>query len=487
MEGGGGGSRGIRDGNGKARFEVSEVEKLKKRLEMYELVFESIHNGVVVVDPEGYIRYFNGPYGQFIGVDPARQIGRHVTEVIENTRMHIVVRTGKPEINVAQRIKGQDMVVQRIPIRKDGKVIAALGQVMFKSISDVNKLARKLSLLESKVKLYEEELLSLRSTRYTFESIVGVSDAVLAMREIARKAAGTNLPVLITGESGVGKELFAQAIHNGSNRRLHPFIRINCAAIPKDLIESELFGYEKGAFTGAKTTGKPGKFELANHGSIFLDEIGDLPLETQPKLLRVLEEKEFERVGGTSYVTSNFRLIAASNQNLEAMVEGGKFRKDLYYRLNVVRIFVPPLRERRADIIPLARHILRQLCEDLSLPEPRIEPKAEEALINYPWPGNVRELYNVIERILSFLEGEAVIRYQDLPLYVQSPKIFSPEPQKQEGDQQAVSLREKVSLTEKETLVSVLERAGNNKAKAAKMLGIHRTHLYKKLKKFGLA
>jgi transcriptional regulator with PAS, ATPase and Fis domain len=203
--------------------------------------------------------------------------------------------------------------------------------------------------------------MSLRSTRHTLDSIVGESEAIKSLKTEALRAAATLFPVLITGESGTGKELFAQGIHHASPRKLYPFVRINCAAIPRDLLESELFGYEKGAFTGANVEGKAGKFELARHGTVFLDELGDLPLTMQPKLLRVLEDKEFERVGGTSVIRSDFRLIAATNQNLEEMLAERRFRKDLFYRLNVIPLQIPPLRERREDILPLARHYVLQI------------------------------------------------------------------------------------------------------------------------------
>jgi transcriptional regulator with PAS, ATPase and Fis domain len=206
-----------------------------------------------------------------------RSLGKHCTEVVENSRMHVVGRSGVAEINQIQMIRGQNIVVHRIPIKKEGEVIAVFGLVMFQDIGEVVKLARKLHSLESRVKSYEKELLQLRSTRYTLDSIIGVGPAITALKQAALLAAGNNAPVLITGESGTGKELFAQAIHHAGPRKLRPFIQINCAAIPKDLLESELFGYDKGAFTGALSAGKPGKFEIADGGTIFLDEIGDLP------------------------------------------------------------------------------------------------------------------------------------------------------------------------------------------------------------------
>jgi PAS domain S-box-containing protein len=464
--------------NQSPRKEPSSLMELQHQLEIYKLIFDNIHNGTMVTDAEGYVTHFNKPYGEFLGLDPAAQIGRHCTDVVENSRMHIVAKTGVPEINQSHLIKGQKMVVQRIPIKKDGRVIAVFGQVMFKDVRDVTKLAKKLSLLESKVELYEQELMSIRSTRHTLESIVGESDSIQSLRKEALTAAATQFPVLITGESGTGKELFAQGIHHASARRLYPFVRINCSAIPKDLLESELFGYEKGAFTGARSGGKPGKLELAKHGTVFLDEIGDLPLQMQPKLLRVIEDKEFERVGSTSVIRSDFRLIAATNQNLEEMLADRRFRKDLFYRLNVIPLPIPPLRERREDILPLVRHFLNQAAQEAFLPEITLDHDAEEVLRSYSWPGNIRELSNVLERVLSSLEGNT-IRLSDLPFYLhRSRKIAS--------KLSAVSIREVQSHAEKEAILHTLRLTGYNKSKAAAMLGIHRTHLYKKIRKHGI-
>ncbi len=455
-----------------------KTEDLQKQLEMYRLIFDSIYNGAIVTDINGRISHFNKPYGEFLGVDPEDQIGRHCTESVDNSRMHIVARTGQPEINQSHRIRGQNMVVQRIPIKKNGEVIAVFGQVMFKDVKDVRKLASELSLLESKVKLYEEELINLRSTRYTFESIIGTSASIKALIIEARQAAANHYPVLISGESGTGKELFAQAIHHASLRRAHPFVRINCAAIPRDLLESELFGYEKGAFTGAGADGKPGKFELARHGTVFLDEVGDLPLEMQPKLLRVIEDKEFERVGGTRIIQSDFRVIAATNQNLGEMLIGKRFRKDLFYRLNVIPLHIPALRERKNDILPTARHLLKQIAGEANLSEIKIDRGAARVLENYGWPGNVRELFNVLERIMPALGGDTIYR-ENLPFYLYpSRQKFS--------EQYQSSLKDVQATTEKEAIRYALQESSNNKAGAARMLRIHRTQLYKKMKKFNL-
>ena len=468
-----------RNATAQPQIPSGQTDRVLQDLEMVELIFNSIYNGVMVTDAEGYIIHFNKPYGKFLGLDHAAQIGKHCTEVVENTRMHIVAKTGQAEINHSQRIKGQDMVVQRIPIKKDGKVIGVFGQVMFKDVRDVRKLAEKLSLLESKVELYEKELMSLRSTRYTLDSIVGETQIMKSLKKEALRAARTNFPVMISGESGTGKELFAQGIHHASSRRLQPFIRINCAAIPKDLLESELFGYEKGAFTGARPGGKPGKFELAHHGTVFLDEIGDLPLEMQPKLLRVVEEKEFERIGGTTLIKADFRLITATNQNLEEMLENGLFRKDLYYRLNVIPVQIPPLRERREDIIPLTYHLLKQIAQDSALPETKIDPEAEKALRTYYWSGNGRELSNVLERALSSLEGDT-IHLCDLPFYLYRSK-------KETLGSNRLTLKHIQANAERQAIRYALKSTSYNKARAAKILGIHRTLLYKKLRKYGLS
>jgi PAS domain S-box-containing protein len=451
-------------------------EEVIQRLKLANLIFDHIENGAVVTDNEGNILYFNRPYARFLGLEAENVIGKHVTEVLEGSRMHIVARTGKAELNQIFTSRGRDMVVQRIPIFEDGKVVAAFGQIMFKQVSDVGRLANNLSLLESKLRLYEKELTSLRSSRYNFDSIRGDSLPIVNLKEAARKAALTDLPILLTGESGTGKELFAQAIHQSSSRHRQTSIQINCAAIPKELFEAELFGYTEGAFTGAKPGGKPGKLELADGGTLFLDEIGEMPLELQPKLLRVLEDKLFERVGGNRMLKSDFRIIAATNRDLETMVKQKLFREDLFYRLNVVSLEVPPLRERQGDIIPLARHLLGKIAENYPGSRYQLTPAAEKVLDGYHWPGNIRELINVLERTAFTIDGNC-IEACDLPFYLsrQSPSSLK----SGQWDLGAV-----VAEAEREALRKALELTGNNKAKAAKLLGIHRTVLYKKMTKY---
>ena len=451
---------------------------LKEQVELYERIFDSVHHGIIITDPDGYVLHLNRPYSRFLNIDHESSIGKHCTEVVENTRMHIVARTGRAEINQIQMIRGKNIIVQRIPVKKEGQVIAVFGRVMFDDLRNVVKLAKQVDILESKVKIYEAELLHLRSAKYTFDSILGQSRQMLRLKDEALGATSNNFPVLISGESGTGKELFAHAIHQSSARNIYPFVRINCAAIPRELLESELFGYEKGAFTGAANKGKPGKFELAHRGTIFLDEIGDMPVEMQPKILRAIEDKEFERVGGTKVMRSDFRIISATNRNLEEMMHDGRFRSDLFYRLNVIPLQIPPLRERKSDISLLATHILMELTHEADLPPVRIEKEAVKALSEYRWPGNVRELTNVLERTLSRLQGD-VIRFQDLPFYIHQNKSRA-------GAGEGGSLRAVQWEAEKQAVIDALEASRYNKTEAARSLGIHRTLLYRKIKKFNI-
>ena len=309
---------------------------------------------IVVVNKNGYIENMSQAYGDFLGIQVQNAIGRHVTEVIENTRMDIVVKTGVPETGETQDIHGEKMIATRIPIRKNGMVIGAYGRVLVRNTRELHMLHDKLSSIEMELNMYKRTFEKINTAKYTVDDIIGDCSIMQDLKDSVRKVAKTNSNVLIMGESGTGKELFAHSIHAGSMRRKAPFVCVNCGSIPEQLIESELFGYEEGAFTGARKGGKMGLFAAA----IFLDEIGELPLAMQVRLLRVLQDREIQRVGANVREAVNVRVVAATNRNLYQMVQAGEFRSDLYYRLNVVTLHLPLLRERKEDLPLLINMIL---------------------------------------------------------------------------------------------------------------------------------
>lgn len=414
-----------------------------------------------------------------MGIKEGDALGKNVEEVIENTRLNVVVKTGQKEIRHIQKIQGHDMIANRVPIIRGGRIIGAVGAVLFKDASDIREMAKDLIELENKIKEYKGEIERLQDNRYTFESIITQDPKMEYLKKLGRTAAQSNSTVLILGESGTGKELFAQAIHKASYRKFGPFAPINCAAIPRELLESELFGYETGAFTGARRGGKPGKFELANGGTIFLDEIGDMPLEMQVKLLRVLEEKEFESVGGNKKIALDARIIAATNSKIEDAVEKGRFREDLYYRLNVISIEIPPLKERAGDIPLIAEHLLDYLIRELNTNKKIIARETIDILMKYHWPGNVRELRNVLERAIN-LSTEGVILPQHLPDRVLKNRIYK------DKEIRVNPLNDIVAEAEKTAIINAIISAGGNKSLAANNLKIHRTALYKKMNKYNI-
>lgn len=456
------------------KSQLAETKKLKNILEV---ILDSAYEGIVVVDENGIITMFNDAYCRFLNVRKEDMVGRHVTDVIENTRMHIVVKTGQPEIRQIQHIQGHDMICDRIPIKKDGKIIGAVGKVLFRDVSEVEELLKQTEQLKEQLKYYKNELENERKTRYSLENIIGESPVMANLKELIKKVAKSSSTVLIRGESGTGKELLAHAIHNLSPRRSCPFVKVNCAAVPENLLESELFGYEEGAFTGAKKGGKPGKFEQAHGGTIFLDEIGDMPLKMQVKILRVLQEKEVERLGSTKTINVDVRVIAATNRNLERLINERKFREDLFYRLNVVNLEIPPLRERKEDIPLLADFLVKKLCKSLGIGEKNISQSTYNVLLRYKWPGNVRELENALERALNVIDSD-IIQPEHLPYYI-----------RQSGNSLkdgVFHLKSIVEETEKETIKRALNAAGGSSLEAAKLLGISKSTFYDKLAKYGI-
>ena len=324
--------------------------------------------------------------------------------------------------------------------------------------------------------------------RYNFGEIVGDSAVMLDILSVVKKVAASDSSVLIYGESGTGKELVARAVHYQSNRHEGPFVKVNCGALPHELVESELFGHEKGSFTGAVRQ-KKGKFELAEGGTIFLDEIGDVPLETQVKLLRVLQERQFDRVGGEQTLDVDVRVVAATNRQLREMVTEGLFREDLFYRLEVIPLHLPPLRERKEDVPLLVGHFMEKKCGEMNIPLKRLNAEALASFANYPWPGNVRELENVIERTIVLSDGDA-IGIQDVPLTFDEGALIEPSltPRSAENSSNSESLRlnERMDQIEREMIVRAMEDAGHVKTRAAELLGIKTSALYYKLDKYGI-
>ena len=456
----------------------SQLMELKFNLDMVEDLLNYVYEGFALVDSEGRIVKWN--YEKLLGIKEEDALGRPVQEVIENTRLHIVAKTGKKEIRDIQRIQGRDMVANRIPIIRGGKVIGAVGTVLFKDASDVREMAKELIGLENKLNQYKGELERLQDSKYTFDSIITQDPKMKYLKKMAQTAAQSNSTVLILGESGTGKELFAQAIHKASYRKFGPFVPINCAAIPRDLLESELFGYEEGSFTGAKKGGKPGKFELASGGTIFLDEIGTMPLQMQAKLLRVLEEREFERIGGNKKIILDARIIAATNEDIEEAVKKGKIREDLYYRLNVINIDIPPLRDRKEDIPLLAKHLLENLCNELDTEKKILKARTIEILKEYHWPGNIRELRNTLERAITISTGTEILP-EHLPERILKKGLYH-----KSNLDTIRPLKEVVKEAEREAILNALKETKGNKTLAAKKLGIHRTALYKKMDSLGI-
>lgn len=459
---------------GKENQDKCDLSSLRDSMAAMEELLDTAFYGMVLVDKDGKIVKWN--YERFLGIPEEAVLGKPVQEVIENTRLHIVVKTGKDEICDVQEINGRNVITSRIPIRRNGQVIGAAGTILFSDTSELQSLAKKIKNLEDAISHYKGELRKVFEAKFSFDDIISNNPRMRELKKIANKVAQYNSTVLLQGESGTGKELFAHAIHKESHRKYENFITINCAAIPKDLLESELFGYEEGAFTGAAKGGKIGKFELAAGGTILLDEIGSMPLDVQSKFLRVLESKEFERVGGNRPIKLSARIIASTNEDLEQAVERGSFRNDLYYRLNVIKIVIPPLRDRLEDIEAISKNIVEKLATDFLVPKKVLAPETIEVMKRHNWPGNVRELRNVLERSIYLAPG-AVIRPEHLPEYVHSETAKV---------QVNGTLKEVVEKAEIEAIKSALTQAGGNRTLAAQILNIHRTALYKKISKYGL-
>jgi len=436
-------------------------------------LLELAYDGIVVVDAAGIITLISKAYADFLGISEKDAIGKHVNDVIENTRLPIALKTGKTEKAQLQLINDNYMVASRYPLIKDGQVVGAIGKVLFRNINELNVLHKRINSLQNQLENFKTKADTPGQAKYSFGNIIGESDKILLAKTMAEKGALTDSSILLLGESGTGKELFAHAIHQESVRAAKPFIKVNCAAIPHELLESELFGYEEGAFTGALKGGKAGKFETADGGTLFLDEIGDMPMSMQSKLLRVLQEKEIEKIGAQYPLNVDVRIIAATNKNLEELTAQGNFRTDLFYRLNVFGIKIPSLRERPDDIDVLTPYLLDKICSRMGKYVENISPEAIKKLNKYPWPGNIRELENVLERAVNIIGKEGVIEAKHLPEKISGQII----------DSKIANLKESLEQTERAAIEKAMSIAKSNKAKAARLLNISRSNLYERLAK----
>ncbi len=454
-----------------AELIASKLSETEKRNQL-EGILEFMHEGLITIDRSGVIQSCNYESERLLGLKRSQMEGRILSEIWALKEAEGVVKnsTAVRDKEVFYRNNNQEKrfhctIIPLSPMNDGVQESASQGaMILFQNISDIRERMYKMTAIE----------------KYTaFQDIIGESEPILRAKKRTQQVSASDSTILITGESGTGKELFARAIHSESPRKTNPFVAINCGAIPEMLLESELFGYEKGAFTGADARGKPGKFEIAHKGTIFLDEIGDLPLHLQVKLLHAIQNRRIDRVGGTSPIDIDVRIIAATNKNLEQMIASQEFREDLYFRLNVIPIQIPPLRDREGDIELLLRYTLEKFNKRLGKNIRDFSSEALMALINYSWPGNVRELENVVEYAVNMETGSEILP-ENLP-----DKILK----RQRNFNQRVGLKEKLDEYQKMLIEECLDETGRStedKIIAATRLGISESTLYRRIRELGI-
>jgi transcriptional regulator with PAS, ATPase and Fis domain len=448
-------------------FDLAAYDTL---VEEQRAIIDHIGDGLMVIGQGHVLRHVNSVAGRILGIDPKTSIGKTLNEVIDfEPIVGPIYRTGvgyvDRELIIDSPARHLHLLDTAIPIKnRCGEVVSVVNT--FREMRRVRKMAGRYAG---------------NHARFTFDSVVGTSAGTRRALDAAKKAARGSSNVLLSGESGVGKEVFAQAIHNASSRSAQPFIAINCAALPHALIESELFGHAPGAFTGAARDGRPGKFESADGGTVFLDEISELPIDVQAKLLRVLQEREVTRIGDTRGIPVDVRIVCASNRDLASMAREKTFREDLYYRCNVIEIDIPPLRERREDIPVLAAFFLERYCTRMHKPTPALTEHALKQLAAYDWPGNVRELENLVEKIVNFDDGE---RIEDVSSFLRGATRAQPADDAVHVAHRAapVSLME----AERQAIENALEACRYNVTNCAKLLAVSKPALYAKMKRHGI-
>lgn len=430
---------------------------------------------VIMVDALGRIVYISDEYSKNMEISIPDALGKPINEVLDHTDIPSVLKSGHATKGVVYQRKGKNFWISRYPIRDGEKIIGAVAQCILGTYLETDQIEKKLRYVTRELNYYKEKYRQASTARYTADNIVTGSRTVLELKETIAQIALTKSTVLITGESGTGKEVFANAIHSLSSRKDKPFVRLNCAAIPDNLLEAELFGYEEGAFTGAVKGGKIGDFEAANGGTILLDEVDALTPNLQAKLLRVIQEKEVKKVGSTKPVPIDVRFIFATNKDLLKLVEEKSFREDFYYRINVINLKLPPLRERVEDIPLLTDYFIKRFNSELDMHITGISPEALALLQGYSWPGNIRELENCLERAFNYARGGGLLQAEHIKLTPSHAAEVVP-----------LSLREARAYAERKAIQRALSAAGGNKREAARLLEIDRSVLYEKLKRYNL-
>lgn len=448
----------------------------KEKTERFKTIMDYTHEGIVAVDKDGLITVFNKSAQKLTNSKQDTVLNKYIKDVLIDTGLPKILNSGKEQLGALQKIDDITVAANRVPIKIGEEIVGAVAT--FQDITKIQELEEQI-----RKKIHAKGL----TAKYTFKNLIGNSPAIQETIDISKKYSQVDSNILIIGETGTGKELIAQSIHSSSTRKTGPFVAVNCAALPANLLESELFGYVEGAFTGAAKGGKPGLFELAHRGTIFLDEIAEISLKLQARLLRVLQEKEIMRLGDNKVIPINVRVISATNKSLREMVKKGRFRQDLLYRLDILKITVPSLREREEDIILLIRFFLDENNKKFNKDIQGISPEAEQILLEYEWPGNIREVKNICER-LSVLIDHKYIEADDvkkvLELEEKSPSILAKKALKGKPSQEII--KNEKSKIEREIIIKALKEANYNKAEASRILGIGRTTLWRRLKELNL-
>jgi transcriptional regulator with PAS, ATPase and Fis domain len=466
---------------------AKDLEFSKEWEEKLRSVVELAYDGIILVDKQMEITMVNKGFCDLYNMTEEDLLGKSITQTFPDLGLEEVVRTGVTLNNVPKLIGDTQSLITVLPLKDENINVGAICKITYQGLIQLQGALQKVNKLEQQITYYQKELNEIRGTKYSLADIVGDSQPIRRAKTEALAASRSRSTVLLLGESGTGKELFAHGIHAAS-QQTGMFVQVNCAAIPHELLESEFFGYAEGAFTGAKKGGKKGKLEMAQNGTLFLDEIGDMPLQLQTKMLRVLQEKEYEPVGSNRIIQLDTKIIAATNQNLEQLIAEGKFREDLYYRLNIMRIEIPPLRDRMEDMPDIVNSIISHLNQS-GFQLNGITHSSLTKLLNYDWPGNIRELQNLLERAANLTQNH-YIDIEQLPdsiharFHVNSEQpehqLFTP---KKITSESFISSMEK---TEKELIQTALQEAGGNKSQASRILGISRTWLYAKIKQYQL-